>query len=43
MDGHSLSWNAVAAIGFCGWLIGAAGALLLVGIWRVLRRMRDEQ
>lgn len=26
MDGHSLSWNAVAAIGFCGWLIGAAGA-----------------
>lgn len=37
-DNHSLSWNAVAAIWFCGWLLGTASALLLAGIWRVLRR-----
>lgn len=43
MDDHSVSWASVALIFTAGYGIGAASALLLLGIWRALRRLAGEE
>lgn len=42
MDNHSTSWASVALIFSAGYGIGAASALLAIGLWRALRRLAGE-
>lgn len=43
MDNHTTSWAAAALLIGVGYLAGAAAALLLLGIWRALRRLAGEE
>lgn len=42
MDDHSVSWAGVALIFSAGYGVGAASALLCIGLWRALRRLAEE-
>lgn len=46
MDDHSISWASLLYVaitaGALGYILGAASALLIAGIWRVLRRGRED-
>ena len=43
MDDHSTSWASVALIFSAGYGIGAASALLAIGLWRALKRLAGEE